>query len=278
MSLIKKYLVVARDVGRLDPVEDEEIIAEVVKTVKTVAESVSDLQSFSSELKSQLITKFDKNVDAQVAGVGETIFAKIHGIGGSFNISSNQGSNKIVVRAQPVKGVQSLLVMAAYNVASHVKFRANVVEVLEIPDVLKKLVNKFTTRSSSDGNEGVVKVPRNQKEDKEQKEDGEQKEDKVQEEFSTGSLKVLSDAMKNNTQILIHCCKNKSLLGRVKAFDRHCNMVLERVKEMRTEYPKTKKGDDNSKPMGVTKMREISKMFLRGDFQYCIAATRPSLS
>ena len=156
MSIIKKYLVVARDVGRLDLVEDEEIIAEVVKTVKTVAESMSDLQSFSSELKSKLITKFDKNVDAQVAGVGETIFAKIHGIGGSFNISSNQGSNKIVVRAQPVKGVQSLLVIAAYHVASLVKFRANVVEVLEIPDVLKKLVNKFTTKSSSNDSKGSV--------------------------------------------------------------------------------------------------------------------------
>ena len=118
----------------------------------------------------------------------------------------------------------------------------------------------------------VVKVPSNQKEDEEQKEDGEQKEDKVQEEFSTGSMRVLSDAMKNNTQILIHCCKSKTLLGRVKAFDKHCNIVLEGVKEM--QHPKTK----NSKPVGVTKMREISKMFLRGDSQYSIDFTRPSLS
>ena len=35
---------------------------------------------------------------------------------------------------------------------------------------------------------------------------------------------------------------NKKLLGRVKAFDRHCNMVLEGVKEMWTELPKTGKG------------------------------------
>ena len=36
---------------------------------------------------------------------------------------------------------------------------------------------------------------------------------------------------------------NKKLLGRVKAFDRHCNMVLEGVKEMGTEIPKTGKGE-----------------------------------
>ncbi|KHJ97619.1 LSM domain protein [Oesophagostomum dentatum] len=43
-------------------------------------------------------------------------------------------------------------------------------------------------------------------------------------------------------QVLINCRNNKKLLGRVKAFDRHCNMVLENVKEMWTEQPKTGKG------------------------------------
>lgn len=36
-------------------------------------------------------------------------------------------------------------------------------------------------------------------------------------------------------QVLINCRNNKKLLGRVRAFDRHCNMVLENVKEMWTE-------------------------------------------
>ena len=36
-------------------------------------------------------------------------------------------------------------------------------------------------------------------------------------------------------QVLINCRNNRKLLGRVKAFDRHCNMVLENVKEMWTE-------------------------------------------
>lgn len=52
------------------------------------------------------------------------------------------------------------------------------------------------------------------------------------------------------------------MLGRVKAFDRHCNMVLENVKEMWTEIPKSgKKG--KKKP--INKDRFISKLFLRGD-------------
>jgi small nuclear ribonucleoprotein (snRNP)-like protein len=31
------------------------------------------------------------------------------------------------------------------------------------------------------------------------------------------------------TQVLINCRNNKKLLGRVKAFDRHCNMVRRRT-------------------------------------------------
>jgi small nuclear ribonucleoprotein D2 len=53
------------------------------------------------------------------------------------------------------------------------------------------------------------------------------------------------------------------LLARVKAFDRHCNMVLENVKEMWTEVPKVGKGAKKSRP--VNKDRYVSKMFLRGD-------------
>jgi small nuclear ribonucleoprotein D2 len=45
--------------------------------------------------------------------------------------------------------------------------------------------------------------------------------------------------------------------------NRHFNMVLENVKEMWTEIPKTGKGQKKAKP--VNKDRYISKMFLRGD-------------
>lgn len=63
-----------------------------------------------------------------------------------------------------------------------------------------------------------------------------------EEEFNTGPLSVLTQSVKNNTQVLINCRNNKKLLARVKAFDRHCNMVLENVKEMWVEQPRAGKG------------------------------------
>ncbi|ELW72622.1 Small nuclear ribonucleoprotein Sm D2 [Tupaia chinensis] len=84
-----------------------------------------------------------------------------------------------------------------------------------------------------------------------------------EEEFNTGPLSVLTQSVKNNTQVLINCRNNKKLLGRGKAFDRHCNMALENVKEMWTEVPKSGKGKKKFKP--VNKDRYISKKFLRGD-------------
>jgi len=84
-----------------------------------------------------------------------------------------------------------------------------------------------------------------------------------EERFRTGPLSVLMESVKNNTQVLINVRNNKKLLGRVKAFDRHCNMVLENVKEMWTETPKVGKGKKKAKP--VNKDRFINKMFLRGD-------------
>ena len=76
-------------------------------------------------------------------------------------------------------------------------------------------------------------------------------------------MSVLMQSVKNNTQVLINCRNNHKLLARVKAFDRHCNMVLENVKEMWTETPKAGKGGKRGRP--VNKDRYISKMFLRGD-------------
>ncbi|KAG2023298.1 pre-mRNA splicing factor [Coprinopsis cinerea AmutBmut pab1-1] len=95
-------------------------------------------------------------------------------------------------------------------------------------------------------------------------------------EISQGPLSVLQQAVRNHAQVLISLRNNKKLLARVKAFDRHSNMVLENVKEERpspfttiqeprlmvnsqmwTETPKGK----NKKP--VNKDRFISKMFLR---------------
>ena len=94
-------------------------------------------------------------------------------------------------------------------------------------------------------------------------ETNEMEEEKEENEFVTGPLSVLTASVKANTQVLINCRNNRKLLARVKAFDRHCNMVLENVKEIWTEVPKTGKGAAKAKP--VNKDRFISKMFLRGD-------------
>eukprot|EP00919_Chromeraceae_sp_WS-2016_P029065 GHVR01068948.1.p2 GENE.GHVR01068948.1~~GHVR01068948.1.p2 ORF type:complete len:102 (-),score=13.26 GHVR01068948.1:249-554(-) len=77
-----------------------------------------------------------------------------------------------------------------------------------------------------------------------------------------GPLSVLYRSVKDNCHVLVNCRNNRKLLGRVKAFDRHCNLVLENVREMWTETPKGA-GKKRSKP--VNKDRFISKLFVRGD-------------
>ena len=91
----------------------------------------------------------------------------------------------------------------------------------------------------------------------------EQREAEEREAFRTGPLSVLTESVRNNTQVLINVRNNHKLLARVKAFDRHCNMVLENVKEMWTERPRAGKGKRKARP--INKDRFISKMFLRGD-------------
>ncbi|KXT14110.1 hypothetical protein AC579_99 [Pseudocercospora musae] len=81
-------------------------------------------------------------------------------------------------------------------------------------------------------------------------------------EFTSGPLSLLQTAVRQHTQVLISCRNNRKLLCRVKAFDRHCNMVLENVKEMWTEIPRLA---DGKKGRPINKDRFISKMFLRGD-------------
>ncbi|KEY73397.1 hypothetical protein S7711_01508 [Stachybotrys chartarum IBT 7711] len=81
-------------------------------------------------------------------------------------------------------------------------------------------------------------------------------------EFTSGPLSILQTAVRSHNQVLISIRNNRKLLARVKAFDRHCNMVLENVKEMWTETPRLA---DGKKGRMVNKDRFISKMFLRGD-------------
>ncbi|KAA8492915.1 Small nuclear ribonucleoprotein Sm D2 [Porphyridium purpureum] len=80
-------------------------------------------------------------------------------------------------------------------------------------------------------------------------------------EFKEGPLSLLLDAVKMELPVLINLRSNRKLFARVKAFDRHFNMVLVDVKEMWQETVKTK----GEKAGPVMRERFISKMFLRGD-------------
>ena len=76
-----------------------------------------------------------------------------------------------------------------------------------------------------------------------------------------GPLSVLVSAIKTNSQVLINCRNNRKLLGRVKAFDRHLNLLVENVKEVWTERNEIK----DSRMATINKDRFMSKLFLRGD-------------
>lgn len=90
-----------------------------------------------------------------------------------------------------------------------------------------------------------------------------EKEKKEEEDFRTGPLSVLAASVGANSQVLINLRNNRKLLAHVKAFDRHMNMLLENVKELWEEKPKSGKGKKAAQP--VYKERFVSKMFLRGD-------------
>ena len=94
----------------------------------------------------------------------------------------------------------------------------------------------------------------------------EDKEGGAEDEFATGPLSLLLHSMRTNSQVLINVRNNHKLLARVKAFDRHCNMVLENVKEVWTEVPKTGKGKKKAKPVN----KERYATFLRGHWSFWV--------
>jgi small nuclear ribonucleoprotein D2 len=88
-----------------------------------------------------------------------------------------------------------------------------------------------------------------------------------EETFHEGPLSLLKEAVKKNSRILIYCRNNRKILARIRAFDRHMNMVLETVCEIWTEISKGNKG---KKAQPKNNERFISKMFLRGDSVICV--------
>lgn len=81
-------------------------------------------------------------------------------------------------------------------------------------------------------------------------------------EFAHGPMSLLQNAMNNDTPVVISCRNNHKLIAKVRSFDRHCNMVLENVKDLWTEHQKNAKGKVIK---SVAKERFIAKLFLRGD-------------
>ena len=93
-------------------------------------------------------------------------------------------------------------------------------------------------------------------------EDEKNKKEKTEEEvLNEGPLSLLKEAVRTNSQILIYCRNNRKLLGRIRAFDRHMNIILEAVCEIWSEMMKGK----NKQHKLRNRERFISKMFLRGD-------------
>merc|ERR1711976_343707 len=83
-----------------------------------------------------------------------------------------------------------------------------------------------------------------------------------QKELESGPHSMLVECCKNNGQVLINCRNNHKLLGRLKAFDKHCNLILLDVKEMWTVRT------SGQKP--INKDRFIPKLFVRGDSVICV--------
>ena len=92
-------------------------------------------------------------------------------------------------------------------------------------------------------------------------EDKKNKEKTEEDMINEGPLSLLKDAVRTNSQILIYCRNNRKLLGRIRAFDRHMNIILEAVCEIWSEMMKGK----NKQHKLRNRERFISKMFLRGD-------------
>mmetsp|Transcript_3164 Transcript_3164/g.7617 ORF Transcript_3164/g.7617 Transcript_3164/m.7617 type:complete len:116 (+) Transcript_3164:352-699(+) len=105
---------------------------------------------------------------------------------------------------------------------------------------------------------------------------GEQDSDANAADLKSGPFSVLWRAVKGNTQVLVNVRNNHKLLGRVKAYDRHMNLLLEDVKEMWTETSKGGKG--KTRGTTVNKDRYVSKMFLRGDSVIIIVSNPAALA
>lgn len=96
-------------------------------------------------------------------------------------------------------------------------------------------------------------------------------ENHMENEVGNGPLRLLQTSVQTQSTVLISLRNSHKLIATVKAFDKHCNMVLENVREMWYDEVASNgkgKGNGKGKEKEVAKtLRErfVSKMFLRGD-------------
>ncbi len=74
--------------------------------------------------------------------------------------------------------------------------------------------------------------------------------------FETPSC-LLSNIIKKNKLIVIFLRNNKKIVAKLKAFDKHFNLILENIREIWNEH--------NKKGKTTFKERHIGRMILRGD-------------
>lgn len=70
-------------------------------------------------------------------------------------------------------------------------------------------------------------------------------------------LCLLSRVIKENKLTVIFLRNNKKIIAKLKAFDKHFNLILENIREIWNEHDKNRKI--------VFRERHIGKMILRGD-------------
>ena len=78
--------------------------------------------------------------------------------------------------------------------------------------------------------------------------------------FEVGPYSLLLSAARLGEQVIVSCRNNRKVVGRVKAFDRHLNLLLEEAAETWSEKPRR-----GGRVAPVVRERFFAKLFLRGD-------------
>jgi small nuclear ribonucleoprotein D2 len=86
------------------------------------------------------------------------------------------------------------------------------------------------------------------------------------EKYKTGPFSLLYNAVHvKDMKVLILCRNQKRILARVRAFDRHFNMLLEGAQEISSEKDAS----------GNLRVRNLPKLFLRGDSVISVVSVKP---